>query len=230
MVVGSHVDVSLVEKIQKGDYVDFGKLIPKDRVMAIEDSRMDVVIRNGRTFWVPVNDSTTINNFNKWEQAFRVYSNIYSKAHPQRASQLIDYNHVIHSISQTYIWDNVYLYDKEFRLHMACNPLRSWSIILQQAWSLRLKDRIPANVSQNTNSNNHRNGEVCRQFNKGKCNFGINCRYEHKCSYCYKFGHNVLNCRKASADRGKGFGQKVSQLGHAKHGSPKPKGEEHFSK
>ena len=36
---------------------------------------------------------------------------------------------------------------------------------------------------------------------RGKCNFGATCKYEHRCSYCFKFGHSVLNCRKAASDR-----------------------------
>ena len=129
-------------KIQKGEYIDFSKLIPRDKVVVEEDSRLELVVRNGRTFWTPVTPGVTINNFQRWEQAFRVFSNIYCKTNPTRATELIEYNHIIHTISQAYSWDNVYLYDKEFRMHMSKNPSRSWGMILQQAWSLRLKDRI----------------------------------------------------------------------------------------
>ena len=44
--------------------------------------------------------------------------------------------------------------------------------------------------------------EPCRSFNRGKCNFGSNCKYEHRYSYCYKYGHGAVNCRKAQGDRG----------------------------
>ena len=30
----------------------------------------------------------------------------------------------------------------DFHIHMAKHPSRSWGIILQQAWSMRLQDRI----------------------------------------------------------------------------------------
>ena len=205
-VVGAHLDETTVSKIGKGEYIDFGKLLPRDRVVAKEDCCMEMIIRNGKTFWVPVGNSVQINSFAKWEQAFRVFSNIYCKANPNRAAELIEYNNVIHTIAMAYTWDNVYTYAKEFRLHMSRYPNRSWAMILQQAWSLRLRDRI-------TSGNNWGNGnsgggqaptkvnEPCRRFNRGKCNFGFNCRYDHKCTYCLKFGHNVLNCRKAAVDR-----------------------------
>ena len=41
----------------------------------------------------------------------------------------------------------------------------------------------------------------CRRFNRGRCNYGVNCRYEHRCTYCNKYGHGSVNCRKAIADR-----------------------------
>ena len=207
LVVGAHLDEVTMDKISKGEYVDFGKLIPKDKIMMEEDGRLEMIIKNGKTYWVPVNAGTAINSFNKWEQAFRVYSNIFSKYNPSRAAELIEYNHVIHTIACHYIWDNVYSYDKDFRLHMARNPARSWAIILQQAWSLRLRDRLahsyvnlPGNNMNNGNSRN-RVAEACRRFNRGRCNFGVNCKFEHKCSYCGKMGHGTVNCRKAIGDR-----------------------------
>ena len=214
IIVGAHVDELTIAKIERGEYVDFGKLIPRDRVIAEDDGRMEMQVREGRTYWVPVSTATNISNFTKWEQAFRVFSNIYCKANAHRAAELIEYNHVIHTIAMTYTWENVYTYDKEFRLHMSRYPHRSWAIILQQAWSLRLRDRISANNHNNNNyaSNNYqaRSGgnrakisEPCRRFNRGKCNFGPSCKYEHRCSYnsCAKFGHAFVNCRKAIADK-----------------------------
>ena len=206
IVVSGHLDESTVVRISKGEYVDFSKLLPRDRVCVEDDGRMEMCVKNGKTFWVPVSHSVNITNFNKWEQAFRVYSNIYTKANPARAAELIEYNHVIHNISMSYIWDNVYSYDKEFRLHMGRNPNRSWAMILQQAWSLRLRDRLSAqqyNTHNTYPSSNNRAKvpEPCRRFNRGRCNFGSNCRYEHRCGYCFKFGHAVLTCRKAASDK-----------------------------
>ena len=223
--MGNHLDNAMKERIINGDYIDFGKLLPKDRVLAEEDERLELIIKQGRTFWSPVSESVTINLYSRWEQAFRIYSDIYTRQHPHRSPKLIQYNHVIHSIATTYTWDNVYAYDREFCIHLSKHPERSWAMILQQAWSMKLKDRIyksdqyagsssssgvTAKTFQNGNNNNHTpNGKggkankPCQRFNKGFCKFGTGCRFEHRCSYCFKFGHSVLHCRKLIIDREK---------------------------
>ena len=223
MLVGAHVDEVTYNKIEMGKYVDFSKLIPKDKIAIEEDKAYQLVMRNGKPAWVPPSEGTAIASFGHWEQAFRVFSNIYTRKFPDRAPELIEYNHVIHTISSTYIWENVYLYDKDFRIHMGNYPSRGWNVVLQHAWNLRLKTHRSAdngnpttsgyhsgstnnynNHNHNHNKNNTSNGGECRRYNRGRCSFGNTCRYEHKCLYCHKFGHAILTCRKLIADREKG--------------------------
>ena len=212
-VVAGHVDETTYGKIIKGQYVDFSKLIPKDKLHYDEEEVLQLVRRNGLTFYQPVKEGTSVTNFNRWEQAFRVFSNIYTQEFPHRSTQLIQYNHIIHDIAQTYIWSNVYVYDMDFHIHMAKNPQKSWGIILQQSWSMRLKERITGGeVFQHRFSTGSTPGgsgghgrskvnEPCRRYNRGKCTYGANCKFDHKCTYCYKFGHYVLNCCRAAVDR-----------------------------
>ena len=103
-----------------------------------------MIVQDGKMFWVPVssNETTDICNYNRWEQAFRVYADVYMRTHPHRSSELIQYSHLIHTASQSYVWENVYMYDKDFRLYLSRHPRHIWSIILQQAWAVRLKDKI----------------------------------------------------------------------------------------
>ena len=143
VAIGSHIDVGLREKIKRGEYVDFAKLLPKDKPSSsMDDQKLELVNKGGHMFFVPAERESGITNFHKWEQAFRVYSNIYTQEHPDRATELIQYNHVIFTASSSYQWQNVYLYDREFRTHLSYYPERNWGIILQQAWSMHLKDRI----------------------------------------------------------------------------------------
>ena len=144
LVIGSHVHESLCNKIVNHEYVDFVRLLPRDRVSIEEDQQMQLINWDGMTYWAPVadRDLNSVSSFAKWETAFRVFANIYTTRYPNKAAELIQYSHVIHTASLSYVWDNVYLYDKEFRLHLSQHPSRSWSVILQQAWNLRLKDKL----------------------------------------------------------------------------------------
>ena len=93
------------------------------------------------------------------------------------------------------------MYDKEFRMHLGAFPDRSWAIILQQTWSMYLKDRVNFNNNQNRSWNRSAKGgkkEVCRRYNKGLCTSRRNCNYEHKCLECGKFGHGAHICHKKS--------------------------------
>ena len=42
-----------------------------------------------------------------------------------------------------------------------------------------------------------RDSEPCRRFNKGRCTFGLSCKFDHRCSVkkCGKFGHGAHQCR-----------------------------------
>ena len=137
----------------------------------------------------------------KWHQAFRVFSDILNSKHPHKATELIQYEHVIHTASQTYMWDNVYTYDKDFGIHISQFPDRTWAVILQQAYALRLKDKFRSNEGSYGNKNNNNpKKEVCRLFQQGKCNYGVTCKYQHRCDICNKFGHGAHICRKRSGD------------------------------
>ena len=80
LIVGSHIDDAMVKKIAGGDYIDFAKLIAKDKIQVEEDHRMELINQNSVSYWVPVSDReiTAISGFGCWEQAFRIYSNVYT--------------------------------------------------------------------------------------------------------------------------------------------------------
>ena len=69
-IVGAHVDMTTKAKIVNHEYVDFGKLIPKDRVMVEDENKIQWVIRQGIPCCIPQVDSTGVTSYYKWEQAF----------------------------------------------------------------------------------------------------------------------------------------------------------------
>ena len=200
-MMGNHVDRILRAKIVANEFIDFAKLLPRDKLIE-EDGLLLPVQRGGQMFLQNASDRSleVINSFAKWEQAFRLFTHVYSEAYPKRSSELIQYNYVIHSASQRFSWENVYAYDRDFRKHISQFPERSWSVILQQVWTMRLHDRISYNgynKFQRNNQQGNKKPNICRKFNNGKCTFGFNCKFEHKCGTCGKFGHGTHNCRKA---------------------------------
>ena len=211
-MVAAHVDSSTKSRIIAGKYVDFVRLLPRDRQaedVAADDQVQQLVIKGGRPVWMTnaersmersiEKEGLSISGFGKWEQAFRVFSNIYTEAYPNRSQQLTQYSHVIHSAAMTFVWSNVYAYDKDFRIHLSQFPDRSWGIILQQAWNMRLREKltVPTALDRNSQGGDRRKRESCWRFNQGNCTYGQNCRFEHKCAFCGKFGHGSARCRKA---------------------------------
>ena len=205
--VASHVDEVLRQKIKAGEYIDFVRLVPRDRVLQEEDHQMVMVQKGEDTFYVPAwardRDTGGINSYFKWEQAFRVFSNIYLEEYPQKAGELLQCHHIIHTTLLSYVWDNVYCYDREFRLHLSLNPGRSWSVVLQQAWNMYIKDRILGTKrsfgeEQHSESSPASGGgkkKLCYSYNLGCCQYGTCCKFDHRCAFCSKFGHGSQSCR-----------------------------------
>ena len=97
---------------------------------------------------------------------------------------------------------------------MERHPNRSWGIILQQAWSMFLKDKMShSNKSQNNGNlgfsgtpgeagksgqGSYGKKKLCIPFNAGYCKYGAKCKFDHRCGLCNKFGHGSHNCRKAA--------------------------------
>ena len=83
-------------------------------------------------------------------------------------------------------------------MHLSNFPERSWSVILQQAWSICLCDKIRRGSSEHDGWSPH-NGKYkkvnCKCFNKGTCTAGGGCKYDHRCDKCGKWGHGAHICR-----------------------------------
>ena len=150
-----HIDPQLRIKIQKGEFVDLEKLIPKDKVKGrlSEEARLEWVFRDGSTFLVSASDRDhKITSIRRWDQAFRVYATIYCGANPQKSQEIWQYVSVINTAAASYAWDNVVSYDYTFRHLMAFNPSRSWASTYNQMWNLCMKDPLPKGQKFNSKS------------------------------------------------------------------------------
>ena len=201
LIVAAHVDEGLERQVRNGEYIDFARLLPRHHVQMQQDNRIQLINQDGQLSCTPASSINSgdliINSFARWEQAFRVFSNIYTRQFLHRAAKLIQYNHVIHTASLTFSWGNVYTYDIDFRLHMARHPLRSWLVILQQAWNLRLKDRHEGGGDRRSSfgMGSGKKKDICFRFNAGKCSYSSRCKFDHRCAICNKWamGRTITN-------------------------------------
>ena len=146
-----------------------------------------------------------MNTLKKWDQAFRVYASIYSRANPHRSHEIWQYVHVIMTAASHYIWENVAEYDVTFCQLMAAYPHRNWGKIYNQMWNLAMKEPVQCTSNyrlggQGSHAAGHKEGrdKYCWKFNKNKCK-KKNCEWEHHCKFCDAWGHGVYNCFKKLA-------------------------------
>ena len=198
--VTCHVEQSLKDKIEKGEYVDLERLMPKNKPgisqLGGDGSRMEWVTKDGMTFLAPVQEKEfKITGIRRWEQAFRVYAAIYTKANPHRASEIWQYVYTINTAASSYHWENVAFYDNTFRHLMSERPWCSWSKTYTQGWNLALKNPINKSASysgegsSNYLHNNFNQGQTrrhrdwcdncCWRYNKNRCSKNAdNCHFD----------------------------------------------------
>ena len=233
-----HIKPSLIQKIEKGEFVELEKLLPKERSSyskgGSDENRLEWVQRDGSTFLVSVGKEAKITGIRRWEQAFRAYATIYCAANPQRSKEIWQYVGVINTVAAAYSWDNVYNYDITFRHLMAFNPNRSWAVTYNQMWNLSMRDPLPkvhnsknqfqfhsqnhgqgnrSNQNQNNNQGGKKKGvpDYCWNFNKGiPCKFGRKCTYMERCKYCDSPNHGVYVCPKLKNKRNSDQGGNTS--------------------
>ena len=218
-----HIDVSLRSKIEKGDFVDLEKLLPKDKRRYSDDTRLEWVNRDGSTYLAPVSDREhKITGIHRWDQAFWVYATICCGANPSRSQEIWQYVSVINTAAASYSWENVSSYDYTFRHLMEFNPKRSWATTYNQMWNLSMRDPLPKNIHyhkmyqggsgySNTGNRNasstgegataaavlgkKRKADYCKNFNKGLvCRYGKKCRFTERCSICNSADHPIIKC------------------------------------
>ena len=127
-VVAAHVDETTRRKIKSSMYMDFARLLPCDKIFVDEEQTgLRLVNTGGEIGVAPAIDRNigTINSYSVWNQAFCVFTHVYTNKYPYKATELTQYNHIIRTAATTYRWDNVYKYDQDFHIHISKNPLRS---------------------------------------------------------------------------------------------------------
>ena len=156
-----HIDEGTRQHIERGAYVNLEKLLPKPKgCPGTNENKMELIYKDGHSYFVPAPQEGKINGVRRWEQAFWVYMTLYSQANPARSAEIWQYVHTINMAAASYQWNNVANYDFTFRQLMGKFPQRSWAKIYNQMWWLSMKDPVQKGAFQSNNQfrQNHKQG------------------------------------------------------------------------
>ena len=113
--IEAHVEESVKRRVMADEFIDFAQLLPRNRTVIMDEEEQglqQMFIKGGVMYCRPAhergNESNGISSIHAWDQAFRIFAHLYTKAFPRKAAELMQYNHVIHSAAQSYAWENVY--------------------------------------------------------------------------------------------------------------------------
>ena len=222
-----HIEQQLVEKIQRGEFIELAKLLQKPDHLRGDDEggKLNLINKDGEEYLIRTkNSAEKVNSIRKWDQAFRTYAAIYCQKHPTRAVEMLQYADVINQAALKFNWESVSKYDYVFRQLMAKKPFRSWAKTYTQGWTLILSgnDNASRQIGQVRNGQNltgrSQKGDwrdnCCWNYNKRECRFGKNCRFEHRCTFCGAYGHPSQSCLKKNNAKRRHSDPPSSQNGH----------------
>ena len=203
------VPTQLQQQILRGEYVDFSVLLDKT-------SFVDTTHTTQHSTHKP----PPISSFPMWMQAWNTYLTVTLTHNPARALELVGYQRIITSASQSLPLKAWLRYDSQFHTMAASNPYLRWDQRLPDLWHGTVtsttntntqrwpcpycgaKNHFPDNFphspfcdsSQRTRPPNRREPgpPICGDYNDGQCSINA-CIYQHICLYC-KGRHPRVSC------------------------------------
>ena len=219
--ISAHIPVKIKEKIWAGEYVDLSILLKSAKDL-VSDWQLngDLVIKGGQ-LTVVKQKHNSITNIHVWTSAFMVFMGVMLEKWPNKGQELLKYMHTIRFAASRGSNTGWVGYDEQYRLRKARFPYTSWGDIDVELWLLYVSSpqvqvqrvdfggqailastgnstqavvpRWAPNIQKGKVGNLQRGIRACWGFNRGKCQFGSNCKFAHKCSRCFG-DHTVNNC------------------------------------
>lgn len=202
--IGSHVPLSLKQKIWDGDFINLALLLKGSSELINHCNGGDLYIdpETGKILSRPSQLKEKVLTIEKWTDAFLIYMNIFLMKNQAKFFELIKYVTIIRSAASRcphgdFSWRT---YDEQFRLRLRTEPSMSWAHINSDLWAMTMVRPVV-----NTSGGNHykpsyqspnlgpMTSKVCFDFNKGSC-FRTRCKFLHQCSNCAANNHNLITC------------------------------------
>jgi hypothetical protein len=117
------------DKIWNFEYTDFAQLIKQNgQYYNNIEQKQNIILENGKL--VISNRSSklkSVDNIDLWTQSFTNFSKILIQKHPLLASDLLTYMSIIRGAVADTPFERIYQYDRQFRLCLAQNHIKSWA-------------------------------------------------------------------------------------------------------
>ena len=206
------------EKIIKGEFIDLGSLLERQRVPSSSPPNLAFSFNtSGQVVLKEATRKIKIFSIQAWTDAFLIFSSIFLGAHPNRCQELLKYMHFIRAAASRFPSSKGWLdYDEQFRLRQQEHPERSWAVIDSELWAVCVTSPRPFQSSfdsyrpqppaQSTFTSRYSArfmpaaSPPCFSFNRNGC-FRTRCRYSHKCTGCGSPAHGATSCKKSAGAR-----------------------------
>ena len=207
----AHLSLSVLEKIRRGEYVDFCTLLPPSISTESEPlaKRLRVSEDDGQlVVSTATNNKRKIENIYAWLEAWTIYCGVVFAEQPSKSVEFIGYQARILQAARKFRWSAVMEYDIAFRQSAAREPDTLWNEVDTDLYTRcftgqtqvvcttckrtgHLASSCLAREGKNTTSK-----PVCAMYNSSRCSFP-NCRFRHVCRKCGG-EHPATKCTKAA--------------------------------
>ena len=188
----------LVDKIKKGQYVDFNFLRPCNlkKLPVAEPSQFQL----NKIFKTELQP---IRNFSDWAEAWAVHGAVIAKECPAKAADQFSYFLLLSSAHRDVSGLGWLDSDVAFRKHAAEKGSIVWGEVMPTLWMTTVvsKGSQPTRESQSP-----RQKSVCFKWNSSSCTFS-HCRFAHVCSNC-RGSHQKIACPSLASSSTQSTGQR----------------------
>jgi len=201
--IPGHVSQHSVDRILRGEFVDFSTLLAPAST-PVEPSRKRFLVSEENGEMVLSSAAVTkrkVDSWQTWMEAWTVYCQVIFSQQCSRAGELMGYQARILQAAERFKWASVLEYDTMFRQRAARDLSMTWDVVDVDIYSRCFTGQaLP--VCQSCRKTGHsaatcptqrgNKGQTCHRYNKGECTFRI-CRFQHSCSIC-NGGHPQTAC------------------------------------
>lgn len=125
---------SYVREIQKGEFFDLSKILPKNLSLYDKDDNLTLSLENIVIKVTKRKATSIITDIEQWTTAFTTYMSVSALKYPLRAQELLSYLSLIRYAARVHKCLGWAIYDHKFRQKAGLDKSLIWSQIDQHLW------------------------------------------------------------------------------------------------